>query len=496
MTTDDTPLPGQYTITRRDAGEPSEGFERATVGGWTVVYDDGFTTSPVMAGDEPVGLVIGKALDVVDGGRPGEVHLSTDRSPGVTSAIERIQTRLVGRYVGLVEGEAGPRLFTDPVGALPVVYDEGGEFVAASPLSVPTVSHDTHFRGDLFEALDSQGGSWLPGTTTYYRGVTRLLPNHTLDLESWEVDRFWPDDDREEWAPDGDDDVVERIVTELTTVCEAAMDHYRRPKMGLTAGLDSRCLLAVAREWATDGSLLLYTYESDEYHLDVHVARRIAAAHGLDWTPVPVTTATRRQREEFRRRSGYTVSTASKAIHPTIRSLDTDARIVGVGSEIGRGYYYRLSDDERTDIDGEELLERLHRPVHPEVADDLDGWLREVAGLDTHTILDLAYQEHRLGCWSGPQYLGILEDRDLIAPFCYRPVIELMHRTSPDFRRFDRLQERIIDRRWSELNGYPVNAYAGLSRWRNLGDRLGMVRTGLSRPGDAWRYVRGKYVDR
>ena len=496
MTADDAPLPGQYAITRRDVEGPPEGFQRATAGGWTVVYDEGFTASPVVADDEPVGLVIGRALDVVHGGRPGEIHLSVDRPLDRAGSVERIQRRLVGRYVGLIEAETGPCLFADPGGALPVVYDDGGS-VAASPLSLPTVAQDTHFRDTLFDVFDSQSGSWLPGTATYYRGVRRLLPNHVLDLESWEVDRFWPDDDWEGWARDGaDDDVADQIVTDLTTVCDAAMEHYRRPTMGLTAGLDSRCLLALVREWATDGSLSLYTYESDEYRLDVHMARRIAADHGLDWTPVPTAEATRRQQEEFKKRSGYAVSTAAKAIHPTIRGLETDARIVGMGSEIGRGYYYRLSDSERTDIDGERLLERLNRPVHPEIAADLDDWLHELAGLDTYTTLDLAYQEHRLGCWSGPQYLGILEDCDVISPFCYRPVIELMHRTSPDFRRFDRLQGHIIDRRWSELNGYPVNAYAGLSRWRNLGDRLKRVRTGLSRPGDAWRYVRGTYFGR
>lgn len=493
MATVEAPLPGQYSISRRGNGEVPDGFAQETFEGWNVTFDTDLTASSVIVGGETIGLVVGETLDIDHRGPNCEIRLDGVPSQDSTDAIVRVQSRLIGRYVGLTDADGGLRVFTDPAGTLPVVYDDEQEFIAASPLSIPTVSQRTHFRERFYEEIRSPGSSWLPGTRTYYRGVKRLLPNHYLDTATWRTDRYWPAENVERRPNTGSGTTIERIVADLGRVLESIVNHYSNPELGFTAGKDSRSLLAVARSWARTGTMALYTYDNEQYAVDVHVARKITTDHHLDWTPVRPIEATPSERERYLRRTGYCVSTAAKAIHPTIQELDVDARIGGMGGEIGRGYYWRVSDDARTEIDVVELLDRFQRPHHRELVDDLEDWLREVDDFDYPTTLDLAYQEHRLGCWGGPQQLGILEDSDYFAPYCFLPIIESIHELTPDVRTFDELPHEVIHRTWRELDAYPYNSYSGWQRWRNLSDDVQTVKAAIANPRAAVRYLARNY---
>ena len=320
MDTAESILPGQYRISKRAEGGVPDGFERERISEWTVTADTDFAFRPVVADGERVGAVLGTAIDVRDGARTGDLRL-TDVGTGedTLAAFERRLSDLVGRYIGIVSVSEEARVYTDPIGALPAVYDGDRGFVAASPLSIPTVTHDRDFRGDLFDEMNRRGNSWLPGTITYYSGVSRLLPNHYLDLNDWEATRYWPGEEVEIEQDVGR--IVEEMLSELHGIFGALVRRYDRPKMSLTAGKDSRCLLAAARQWVTDYDISLYTFGGDDYALDVDASRQMARENDLDWSLLPVVVAPHHERERFLRRTGYTVSSAVKDIHPTMRDL-------------------------------------------------------------------------------------------------------------------------------------------------------------------------------
>ena len=47
--------------------------------------------------------------------------------------------------------------------------------------------------GQHHHAIVAEGvGAWIAGDDTAHRGVRRLLPNHALDLATWEYRRHWP----------------------------------------------------------------------------------------------------------------------------------------------------------------------------------------------------------------------------------------------------------------------------------------------------------------
>jgi len=90
-----------------------------------------------------------------------------------------------------------------------------------------------------------ESGSYYPFGLTPYRHVRRVLPNHYLDLEGWKAVRHWPG--KAELTVDYDTDrAVKEIVSIIKNNLQAISKRYRI-HMGLTAGRDTRLLLACSR---------------------------------------------------------------------------------------------------------------------------------------------------------------------------------------------------------------------------------------------------------
>ncbi|SFR73853.1 hypothetical protein SAMN04487947_4031 [Halogeometricum rufum] len=501
----DDPIPRrQYYLTRNAVTEVPQGYRCVELDTWNVVCDDSFTVLPVLADGRRIGIVFGTVLDVESRRSGDEIRLGDDLADPIVDAFEDVLRGLLGRYVGLLDADGVHRVYPDSAAALPVVYHKDEPVVAASPLAIPSVSHARDFRADLFEAvrwpLISRGcNTWVPGKLTYYRGVERLLPNHYLDLKRWEAVRYWPRDGQRDDAANGGsaDEEIQTVVETLQHLFDRIASVYRRPAMPLTAGKDSRLLLAVARELVEDGTVSLYTFGGSDYEVDPHIARRIASDHRLDWRPLRIVEATTSEQKAWLRATGCTVSSAIREIHPTLRSLDADVQIGGLGGEIARGYFWRESDRAETEIDPVELLFRFSKPPHPELISSLEAWYEGVGHLDTYTMLDLAYQEHRLGCWAGPQHLGLPPGLDYIRPLWYRPIIESMHRLPPEMRRADEFPTRIVETCWPELNDYPYNSFTDWKGyWKTARRGVKGAATTVSNPRMAAYYLSRKYVSR
>ena len=110
-------------------------------------------------------------------------------------------------------------------------------------------------------------------------GVERVLPNHFLDLSDWTLVRRWPT------APlvfDADPVTVQHMVGEVTRRAIAALARDHVLQSPLTAGRDSRALLACARGMAD--RMTLFTAELPRELVgwrDVTVATAIARRFGL-----------------------------------------------------------------------------------------------------------------------------------------------------------------------------------------------------------------------
>jgi hypothetical protein len=287
---------------------------------------------------------------------------------------------------------------------------------------------------------------------------------------------------------------IEAIIDNLRRIFATVIERYDNPTMGLTAGKDSRSLVAVARKWVKNHRISVFTLGENDRDVDRHIAQRLTRTHGLKWTPLSITEATEAEQRRWLERTGYTVGSGIKETHPTLQTLTTDAEIGGIGGEVGRGYLWQDSDQRNTEIKPSDLLFRWHKPEHPELAAVLEEWLREVEKFDTYTVLDLAHQEHRLGCWGGPQHLGFRSEVDHIRPLLYRPIIESAFHLSPETRRTDGLPLQIIDRCWPELSEFPYNSFTDWKKyWATIENNTNTIKSAISHPKMALDYLTRKY---
>jgi hypothetical protein len=475
----------QYTLARDcDGCRTRFEAEKTEVGDWTVPIDEELDRIPVVSGEERIGFVWGTVLDpeaVVSHGTKIEVD---PRQP-TTRAFERELYRLAGRYVGMLISDEHERLYLDPGGFLPAVYRTDGDVreVASSPAMLD-IDYDERFRAGFFERCRKGDAIWLPGRQTYHDDVTRLLPNHYLDLETWETHRHWP---REGDLPtDHDIDTAADIILSNTrNIIDCAVKRYDRLYSSLTAGCDSRLLLATSRDHSRAGDVLYFMFGPEErLDEDFHTARRIAEDANLDWEGVPRVRATETEREQWLRTTGHAVGGAIMRIHPTLATIPGDARLVGLGGEIGRGFYWKESDTSATTLTPTGLLDRMHRSNEPELVEELSAWLDEITDHDLHATLNLAYQELRLGCWAGPQQLGSAPLIDLFGPLCYRSSIEAMHALPTEVHGADSAVPYMVERQWPSLTGYPFNEFDDYRKYerlarRALGNPRGAIRWGL-----------------
>lgn len=453
--------PRQYYLTSTSPETVADGYRTESVGDWQVVFDEAYDLVPVVAGEDRVGVVVGTVLDVTEQLRDGAIHLSTANA----SAFEDELGRLAGRYVAVFDA-GRTYAYTDPAGAVPLVYDPDEGVAASVPAALPGVDHRSRFRSGLFDRLSYDADNiWLPGRLTYYEGVRRLLPNHRLDLKSWEPERFWPRDPQVIAAETAPSTAAESIADVLRSVFAALVDRYESPVMSLTAGKDTRVLAAAARPWLRSGEVRTFTWDhGDRYDVDIDTARRIALDHRIDWSPVSVERASAADRRWWLENTGHAVGGAILDLHPTLASLDGDVQINGFGGEIGRGYYWADGDTADRSFDSTELLDRLHLPVEPPLEAAVEEWYDEVRGYDAFTRLDLMYQELRLGCWAGPHHTAMAQFRDFVGPLYHRQVVRQLYRLPPDVRRHDDFPPLLVEQLWPALNEYPYTAYGD---WRD-----------------------------
>lgn len=115
--------------------------------------------------------------------------------------------------------------------------------------------------------------------STAYAHVRRLLPNHYLDLGSATVRRYWP---REPLVSRSVAEVKGAVAKRMASLMVAAANRFDLA-IGVSAGLDSRLMLAASRP--VKDRVVYYTGQDKHRtasHPDVSIPRRMLAALGVE----------------------------------------------------------------------------------------------------------------------------------------------------------------------------------------------------------------------
>lgn len=377
--------------------------------------------------------------------------------------------KLAGTYILVSHVGPHPRLYTDAGATMPVVYDAAARMAALAPdLLLDAPARERRFDHALHAAsITSEGhGGWILGDNTAFSGIRRLLPNHALDLVTWQAARFWPrgPGDVAFTTPEA---ALAAIIPAMRKFCTASATAFP-VHLALTAGADSRFVLAACRDVRERIRTFTIRLASSHAQRDCIVAQKIARMAGVEHDIIPILDATPAEQAAWDRAVGHSVREYNRVQHPTLTRLPDDAVIfTGTGGEVGRCYFYHRDAlrirDRAIDVDA--LAARIKMPRTGASDAALERWLAPIAALPPGVILDLAYWELRVGGWGGSQMAAQNAIRLHLAPLLQHAVLRAFVRVPPEEKAGDRLYLRGIRAMWPDLMHQPLNHVGG---WRDL----------------------------
>jgi hypothetical protein len=395
--------------------------------------------------------------------------------------------RFGGRWLLIIEEADDVRIFADPTGLRQMFHTDaaatGALWAASEPgilaeiLGLEISPEAREFMASDYYVRDTE--RYWPWDTSPYREIRRLSPNHELSVRIRAVRRFWPYKGFTPSAPDEAAEVVGETLRGLITAVHARGSL----SVNLTAGLDSRMVLAAARPVARD---VVFTtakkpdaLESDP---DLVISRRLAATLGLQHRVIIAASVLR---EEFRERY-FSSNLISHDKWAFMAQAGFDAfkgekiGVTGHVAEVARRFYIGI----KSGLNGEEPFtpELLARGIgmgqQAFVVSAMERWLDGLGEVYNYDARDLLYWENRMGSWLAQcQQEFLLVSKETLSPFNCRRVLEAALsvdpglRGAPDYPFF----RSVIARLWPECLELPINPKppeALAKRVRRLGRRI------------------------
>jgi hypothetical protein len=300
----------------------------------------------------------------------------------------------------------------------------------------------------------------FPGDSSPYRAVRHMLPNHLLDLGSRVCRRYWPDRPLATLPPEA---AAERIGGILRGLMQSASNRFELA-LSLTAGLDSRIVMAASRELIHRLRIMtIRQLDKPDDHMDVAIPARLLAKFNLAHEVVRSSLVMDREFLEV-----FYGNTALP--HPVyapdayaIMKHGGHSRVVvtGSASEIGRTSFkqqVRKPDTEK--IIAEDLAGLQKMGVNRLVIQSYDRWLKGLGNLHNVHPLDLFEWEQGHGNWLAMCQLEFdVAWQDIFTPYNCRKLLETMlavsdrYREPPDYA----LHKMLVSNLWPELLEIPIN---------------------------------------
>lgn len=404
----------------------------------------------------PVGILVGFAIDlksrqVIEGNWQVPARLGVD----VDAFVRKGLLALGGRFLWIFCTDSMARIYPDCSAQVPCVFDPKMQVAGSTAHALlDDADYEVRFDKALFDELGIDGEGWFPAGLTAHRGLNRVLPNHYLDLDNWTVNRSW-------FGPEAKTDDPSKIVDEIIEIVQAQIGAMikgpKRVAMALTAGRETRMLLACARPFLDQVDFVTIS-GGDRHNTDTVMARRIADDLGLSYLTLARTASDPQQRALFIRRGGHCNADSNSHFHPSVWPISqSHVMISGNGGEIARAFFWRETDTPQMALTAPQLTGRFGLPANEALNERLNRWLNVLQGTDSLHVLDLAYQEHRDGAWYAVQFSS---DPTLVrqAPLLTTRMVELMMQLPPEWKRTSRLPHEIIAREWPELERFPYNS--------------------------------------
>ena len=450
-------LPKQFRVSRKSMS-PLPGWRETKLGGLTVSSSPELPVIRIVRSGETVGLVLGWFSI-------GERFFCSDGEWLLVDSIETTYADMCGRFVILHLVQDDVEVMTDAGAMLPVVYDEA-EGTVASTSTVLSLQREIGLCAEVQNACKrADGRVWYPFGLTPYDGVVRLLPGHARAISSGVQRRVASTKIESGGTSETIRAIVDRVVENVVAISSGgATDAH------LTAGCDSRMVLAACVAAKLKPDCVTIATPSSGARLDVAIAAKLAALVGVNHRAIEFLSPAKDELRDWQARTGHCIEDSVSSLCRTVKAHDNGRfTMSGLSGEVGRCFFWEDKDIRARGLSPKELVERMGFAATPLLLERASSWLDELGDLATTELLDQAYIDHRLGGWAGPSAFGHDVDKPTLSPFNSRRLYDLMMSLPEEYRWRGEFCRDFIAQAAPPLNSLPYNRPVGRLRlkfWR------------------------------
>lgn len=402
---------------------------------------------------------------------------------GFSSIDELVKStgRLGGRWIIIATNGEERFLFNDALGLRQVFYTNPADTGSLWAMSQPGIAAEQlglHLDPQAIAFSESQTfrsdpeNRW-PGEASPFKGLKHLLPNHWLNVDTGKSQRYWPLGPVKHMEPEA---AIEKLTVLLPGMIRTVAQRFDLV-LGITAGLDSRLVLAAARDMKDKLSFVTVQQGGMSYdHADLTVPRGLLERLGL---PHEVICAQQSMTPDFSQAFKRSVLNAHDHYGPDAEAIlqrfsRTKAVLTGSGAEVGRcSFRKELPWSDRRTITPAHLARLQRMDGQPFAMRHFAKWLEDAHPRHNVKLLDLFEWEQGHGNWLAMTQLEFdIAWRESITPYNCRDVLTTLlgvderHRRAPDYALFRRLIERL----WPEVLQEPINPRSRQSLHQRLKD--------------------------
>lgn len=378
-----------------------------------------------------------------------------------------LTARLGGRWVLVVHDGSRTLLLHDAAGLRQIYFTTAEASKGRAPVcgSQPGLIAELLTLAPDPEALDyirslgdsDFGAYYLPGDTSPYREIKALLPNHWLDLASGRAERYWPTHSIPV-VPYAE--ALTESVRSLRGFIDAARHRYRLA-VSMTAGWDSRLMLALSRGSERDAFYFTITYPSlGKDSRDAVVPAKLLGKLGLAHHLIPYPRAIDPSFKTISKRNTNALEEPYCADAQALYELVPGERICVTGdvAEVVKAHF-RFPGRTVEQLKAADLAAYCPGGSHPFALKALESWLAGARGLDAIDIGDLFNWEYMAGRWQALIRTQFDIVHESFAPLNCRALLctmlaaEERRRAGPEFQLF----KDIMDRLWADVLLVPIN---------------------------------------
>ena len=308
-----------------------------------------------------------------------------------------------------------------------------------------------------------------PGSACAFREIQHLLPNHSLNLGSGVVQRYWPNKNL------GSLSIAEGVskAVGLLQGLMAAADNRFDLVLGMTAGYDSRIALAASKQFYKNLSAITVRQGTmPDDHQDIEVSKKLLEKYEIKHETIK---AMPYMSASFSKLYKENVFMAHDHYGPDAEAIlnhfhKKKVVVTGSGAEVARNAFQLKIDPDKSDFTPQDLARLQWMGDDELVVEAYQAWLDGLTDIKNVHLLDLFSWEQSHGNWLANTQLEFdIAWNDIFTPFNCRELLSTLlsvkgaYRGSPDYQ----VSKALIEEMWPELLTEPINPMEAAKPNRN-----------------------------